>query len=587
MGVELKGNQSTVLALLLVAVFYFLFVHENIDFGFLPWNHRIGKQTWDELIAHQASEPFQNSTSDFREAHVFAGTAEGAVLRPPRQDEQLASWVQENRAHQETKPLSVSGGSTWEEEAIFFIELRRKQEATWLENERRLNSLYGWFNGFYNAMLSSKQAANSMHDAPSPQPTAPAEEAPDRGGTQAFAAERRAEEAPAADPPPGSNALNDTSKLLAAASQLSTRIQAEQESISFVKGRIREFQAAHKEQLQSLGDARRTQLARCERGAERRRMLFIELHGFMDIVFQRLSEDLEAARIAALRIRNSPSDNRTATQETSEVQELLDQRDPRITQALAKVLDEARVRERTLAELKASVELLQQQARDADGLMESMHRIEADLVETFQGFFRSENALEHATELLRRCSVDLEAFQEDFEVTLKQKDVATEIVHLASTLDGVSSALHPAAKATLEGLAVQLQELGTLDERVRSQAAVFKELITSESLLASEADVVKSFSDTCEKMVGGLDLAISSGRAKMMQYYAAHHIYKETADGIPAELKHLEGGQPPKPRARKVDYAYQASAASAGRRPWWRGSPPPPPLPAYLEPASG
>lgn len=64
-----------------------------------------------------------------------------------------------------------------------------------------------------------------------------------------------------------------------------------------------------------------------------------------------------------------------------------------------------------------------------------------------------------------------------------------------------------------------------------------------------------------------------------MQYYAAHGLYRETSDGIPSDLRHLDTHNPhPPAAAREVKYDYQQAGQDASLRFWWRASPPPPPL---------
>lgn len=74
---------------------------------------------------------------------------------------------------------------------------------------------------------------------------------------------------------------------------LNKRITSEEQSIAFIRNKIRGFVKAHGGHAKSINDAKQDKLGKCEDDTEIRRQTFLELHTFLDSIFQHMSEGLE------------------------------------------------------------------------------------------------------------------------------------------------------------------------------------------------------------------------------------------------------------------------------------------------------
>mmetsp|Transcript_35060 Transcript_35060/g.99391 ORF Transcript_35060/g.99391 Transcript_35060/m.99391 type:complete len:591 (-) Transcript_35060:290-2062(-) len=585
---DVGGGKGALLAVLMVGVIYFFFVHDRIDYSFLPWNSRTETgQAWDDLIAQQAASSIdiEITAAELFPAPPSSNVAEGSAIKPPDED-QLDEWVKKVKLSHEYDSVENSSDK-WLEEMKFFVDFRTREEQQWLSLEAKLNDLYGWYNGFYNEMLQSKLHINTMHEAPPAPPPPPMQPPLSDAAVQAV----EVEEIDALEPEEGFTnkelaekfRTNDTMQLLQVASQLGKKIAAQEKSIAFVRSQIKTFDRSHKDQTAQLNKARQEKLSNCEDDAEARRQVFLELHNFLDSIFQQMSEGLEAARVEALRIRNSPTDSRTADQEIAELKDYWKRRDPRMSHLLAQVMPEARNRDWELQRLNSTMAELQQRAKDIDSLLKTTGDVAKALMAIFDGIFTNERSLRRAGELLQECQLNLDTFKNEFEMTMKQKDLAVQIVQLAGGLAGVNHGLHPTAQKTLDGLAMELQELDGLDADVQKQAHDFKALILEEKDLRGTVNTVVAFVNDCSRRVQGTDLTITAGKAKIMNYYAIHKVFRGTADGIPEQLHRLDTNNPHPPvSVPEVKYDIKRAQEDVSMRHWWRASPPPPALPSYL-----
>mmetsp|Transcript_38372 Transcript_38372/g.98098 ORF Transcript_38372/g.98098 Transcript_38372/m.98098 type:complete len:605 (+) Transcript_38372:180-1994(+) len=599
MCVERGAARGGLLLLLSSAAVYMLFVHDRVDYTLLPWNRTGsptadgGHKSWDEEMAEEVASSLDMRVSAaelFPEQLAAQHAAVGMLEEPPGEEGELEEWVKQVRKTKQEMMLNNTLADKWQQEVDFFAGLRTEQDAEWMQLERRLNALYGWYTDFYAAMLASKLHVNSMHVAPEPGEATPeptdASEAVLNGAMAAVGAggEGTEELQPLLEPSVAEQLtetfnVSDTSDLLARASALSSAIDAKHRSISFVRQQLKGYRKQHKADGAVLDKLQTERFPHCESSLQERRQVLLELHTFLDSIFKHMSDALEAARVEALRIRNSPHDNRPAQEEVLDLQDKMAQRSPEISHMLARVVPEARDRAAHLKRLDVTLIDLEQRAAEVDGLMSNVGNTAGALVRAFKATFQHANNLSQSLSLMEECRKELEGFADSFEQVMKQEAVATGIVRLAGELDELRDALHPVARETVAGLALQLQSLDRLDRTVVEEVHQFRKMMKAEKRLHDGAAKASAYPATCRQYVRAADLALTSGRAMIMKYYAAHGLYHDASDGIPDGLRHLDTHDPhPPSAAREVKYDYQEAAADVSLRFWWRASPPPPPL---------
>eukprot|EP00873_Tetraselmis_striata_P041538 jgi/Tetstr1/461802/TSEL_006889.t1 len=177
MCVERGAARGGLLLLLSSAAVYMLFVHDRVDYTLLPWNRTGsptadgGHKSWDEEMAEEVASSLDMRVSAaelFPQQLAAQHAAVGMLEEPPGEEGELEEWVKQVRKTKQEMMLNDTLADKWQQEVDFFAGLRTEQDAEWMQLERRLNALYGWYTDFYAAMLESKLHVNSMHVAPEP-----------------------------------------------------------------------------------------------------------------------------------------------------------------------------------------------------------------------------------------------------------------------------------------------------------------------------------------------------------------------------------------------------------------------------------